>query len=767
MSTTLEQTTTSDLTPIIGSIDAKSMPIEAAPPSPPLSSHGSFGELPSRSLTPFESLKEANKKSPRSTNLLDTFLGSHKSLHASQDDGGAVNLNGFDLTIPQVTAVARYHAHVKLDDTPSMRTRLAKSRAVVDTKLAKGTSIYGISTGYGGSADTRTKQYDALGLSLLQHQHSGVLPSKIETTDSDDDSSPLPLLDPMNALSMPPSWVRAAIIVRINSLVRGHSAVRWTVVEKMSQLLERRITPLVPLRGSISASGDLSPLSYVAGTLVGNPSIKAYTSNRPSSIVSAPEALRKADIEPLNLLPKEPLAILNGTAFSAGLAALAVDDAVHLALLGNVATAMGVEALAGTSGSFAPWIHEVARPHPGQIESAKLVLSLLNGSRLASGIHERELSVDEDVGKLRQDRYPLRTSPQFLGPQLEDILSAWETITIECNSTTDNPLIDGESGEIHHAGNFQAMAVSNSMEKVRLSLHHIGKLLFSQCAEMLNPTSNRGLPPSLAASDPSVDYHCKGLDIATAAYVSELGYLANPVTTHIQSAEMHNQAVNSLALISARMTVQALDVLSILIASYLYTLCQAVDLRAMQAEFAQIVDGLLNEEIEKLFSQSSLPGKSSEALIKGLTLRIREAFHSSLEMTTTMDASLRMLTAAKTSSTIFLDFLSAHPTFSISLQHITSFQSTLATRAATALEDLRLVYLSAPDGSTPASNWMGRTKAVYEFIRVSLGVRMHGLENYEKFENGIGAYGSIGQDVSKIYDAIKDGRMQSIVAGLF
>jgi len=535
----------------------------------------------------------------------------------------------------------------------------------------------------------------------------------------------------------------------------------------MCQLLERHITPLVPLRGSISASGDLSPLSYVAGALIGNPSIRAYTSNCPSSITNAPEALRKADIKPISLLPKEHLGILNGTAFSAGLAALAVDDAVHLALLGNVATAMGVEALAGTSGSFAPWIHEVARPHPGQIESARLILSLLTGSRLATGIHERELSVDEDMGKLRQDRYPLRTSPQFLGPQLEDILSAWASITIECNSTTDNPLIDGESGEVHHAGNFQAMAVSNAMEKVRLSLHHIGKLLFAQTTELINPTSNRGLPPNLAGSNPSVDYHCKGLDIATAAYVGELGYLANPVTTHIQSAEMHNQAVNSLALISARMTVQALDVLSLLIASYFYVLCQAVDLRALQAEFAQIVDGMLNEELEKLFGQSSIPDQSLEPLMKTLNFRIREAFHASLEMTSTMDAPLRMMTAAKTSSTIFLDFLSTHPEINLPLQQITTFQNTLATRTSSALEGLRLDYFRATRGPTPASNWMGRTKAVYEFIRVSLGIRTHGLENYELFQNGIGAYGNVGQDVSKIYEAIKDGRMQSVVAGLF
>ena len=108
---------------------------------------------------------------------------------------------------------------------------------------------------------------------------------------------------------------------------------------------------------------------------------------------------------------------------------------------------------------------------------------------------------------------------------------------------TDNPLVDGQTGTIHSGGNFQAMAVTNSMEKTRLSLHHLGKILFAQCAELMDPSMNRGLPPSLAASDPSLNYYAKGLDIANAAYVAELGYLANPVSTHIQSAEMHNQAV--------------------------------------------------------------------------------------------------------------------------------------------------------------------------------------------------------------------------------
>jgi phenylalanine ammonia-lyase len=194
------------------------------------------------------------------------------------------------------------------------------------------------------------------------------------------------------------------------------------------------------------------------------------------------------------------------------------------------------------------------------VEAARTIWDLLKGSKLAGG-QEKDVFISEDQGELRQDRYTLRTAPQFLGPQIEDIVSALNAVTVECNSSahrftfhfipqaielcvaTDNPLFNGETGEVHHGGNFQAVAVTNAMEKTRLALHLIGKLLFAQATELMNPTMNRGLPPSLAASDPSLNFHGKGLDIAVAAYTSELGFLANPVSTHIQSAEMHNQAV--------------------------------------------------------------------------------------------------------------------------------------------------------------------------------------------------------------------------------
>jgi len=498
---------------------------------------------------------------------LSKFIQSEKELE-SYKNGKPVVVDGQTLSIAAVTAASRYQTSVQLTESPKVKERVAKSRKIMADKVDNGISVYGVSTGFGGSADTRTDQPLVLGHSLLQMQHIGVLPSTTKPP------STLPLLDPLSGLSMPEAWVRGAMLVRMNSLIRGHSGVRWELIEKMKSLLDANITPLVPLRGSISASGDLSPLSYVAGTVCGNPSIRVYDGPIDArQIVSSRTALQAHNIEPLPLASKEPLGILNGTAFSAAVAALVLHDAVHLALLTQVCTAMGTEALAGTRCSFDPFIHAVARPHPGQVESARVIYNLLEGSQFAE-LHDVEVKISEDKGHLRQDRYPLRTAPQFIGPQLEDLLSSLTTITQECNSTTDNPLVDPDSGHIHHGGNFQAMAVTNVMEKTRLSLHHFGKLLFTQCAELMDPGMNRGLPPNLAATEPSLDYHAKGIDIAAAAYVAELGFLANPVSTHIQSAEMNNQAVNSMALVSGRQTINSLDILSILIASHLYALCQ-------------------------------------------------------------------------------------------------------------------------------------------------------------------------------------------------
>ncbi|KAJ7217974.1 L-Aspartase-like protein, partial [Mycena pura] len=715
---------------------------------------------------------------PAPTTLLAKFLVAQKEIETYRSGKRAIQVDGKTLSISAVTAAARHvGVDVQLSNDSALKERVAKSRAVITDKVEKGASVYGLSTGFGGSADTRTDKPILLGHALLQHQHAGVLPS------SQDSPRILPLLDP-NSTAMPESWVRGAIIIRMNSLIRGHSGVRWELIEKLCEILHANVVPAVPLRGSISASGDLSPLSYVAGLLgmFGNPSIRAFDGPPafgPRKMVSSRVALATHNIEPISLASKEQLGILNGTAFSASVASLALNDAVHLTLLAQVCTAMGTEALLGSRASFAPFIHAVARPHPGQVECAQNIWNLLQGSKLAE-TQEEEFSLEEDKYSLRQDRYPLRTSPQFLGPQIEDILSALSAVTQECNSSkfqhdfgptypnlpliaTDNPLVDGDTGEVHHGGNFQAMSVSNAMEKTRLALHHIGKLLFAQTTELLNPAMNRGLPPSLAASDPSLNYFAKGIDIATAAYVSELGHLANPVSTHIQSAEMHNQAVNSLALISARATINALDVLTMLVSSYLYTLCQALDIRAMQEEFVVHLRDIVRQEFEASFGASLAQSK--------VVCEIFNVMKATLDKTTTMDVDDQMRETASSSTTLLVNFF-ASPEFASSqgpmLVAIRAFQANVAPRAATLLNKLRGEFLSGQRGACPASRYMGRTRLIYEFIRVKLGIKMHGAENFNSFVNGLGVDDvTVGQNISTIYEAIRDGEMQSILVSLF
>jgi len=324
------------------------------------------------------------------------------------------------------------------------------------------------------------------------------------------------------------------------------------------------------------------------------------------------------------------------------------------------------------------------------------------------------------------------------------------------NSATDNPLIDGKTGHVHHGGNFQAMQVTNAMEKTRLALFHIGKIMFAQSTELLNPAFNRGLPPSVAASDPSTDYHAKGLDIATAAYVSELGFLANPVGTHVQSAEMHNQSVNSLALITARATMTALDVLSMLFGTYIYILCQAVDLRAAHADFEvemeKIVAALLSEHFGAALKQE----ETARSLVNTMK--------ATLEGNSTQDAADRMVSTAQSTALALYTAVPEHAA------KVPAFLSALSVQLVTAYNNSRLDYL---EGRKDALPYLGKTKALYAFVRKELGVPMHGMANLNRFkeveEDPLAAFGErgIGENVSVIYESIRDGRLQRALVGLF
>lgn len=478
---------------------------------------------------------------------------------------GKVLVDSQILTVADVVAVSRHLSQVTV--TKEAIQAIRECSNIVQQKLAEGDVIYGVNTGFGGSADQRTDAVNELQQRLFTLLMAGITSTK--GTDPQGGAEP-------GTTCMPESWVRAAMVVRLNSLAAGASGVRVRLTDRLCELLNRDIVPLVPLRGSISASGDLIPLVYIGGVMQGKKYVSAFVGPRSPAgkrkLMRADAALAEAKLPRLNVLAKEGLAIVNGTAVSAGVAALVAYECTNLAALSQVLTAMSVEALCGTDESFDPFISRV-RPHPGQIDSAQNIFRFLAGSRLVNS--DEYLS----SGTLRQDRYSIRTASQWIGPVLEDFQLAYAQITTELNSVTDNPLIDRETGRILHGGNFQAKAVTSAVEKFRSGLQSLGRMLFSQCTELINPATNRGLPANLVADDAATSYLFKGTDIMVAALTSELGFLANPVGSHVQTAEMGNQGINSLALVSARYTQMAVDTFSQFAAAYIVALCQAIDLR--------------------------------------------------------------------------------------------------------------------------------------------------------------------------------------------
>lgn len=352
-----------------------------------------------------------------------------------------------------------------------------------------------------------------------------------------------------------------------------------------------------------------------------------------------------------------------------------------------------------------------------KIESAKNILAFLNGSKLAQ-------ANDGTDGLLRQDRYSIRTASQWLGPALEDLVLAHQQIVIECNSTTDNPLMDA-NGIALHGGNFQAKAVTAAMEKTRQAMQTIGRMLFTQCTEIINPVTNRGLPPNLVAEDPSTSSVFKGPDIQLAALQAELGFLAGPVN-HVQSAEMGNQALNSLALISARYTHIAINVLSELAAVHLVALCQALDLRAMHIQFLAAYRSTFSAVLAAAFSSHNFPLSTamsdSEDLESFLWTHLLAAFST----TTSMDASARFPAIVKT----LCSHLATHSSFRI-IAHPYKALDAFAEALLPSLMDSwcahRDAYLMHGDANSTIASSSGSllgkaSRRVYDFIRRDLGV---------------------------------------------
>ena len=402
-----------------------------------------------------------------------------------------MELDGQRLSLAEVSAVARDHAPVAL--SPRAKVRIEQARSVVERIIAENRTVYGINTGFGKLSDIRIdpSQIRELQLNLVRSHSCGL-------------GNPLSIEE-----------ARAMLLLRANVLALGYSGCRAVVVETLIDMLNREVTPVIPEKGSVGASGDLAPLAHLALTTIGEGESFYKGERMPSA-----DALKRAGIEPLQLEAKEGLALLNGTQAMAAVGGLALHRAARLTRLADVAGAMSLEALKGTPVAFDERIH-AARPHRGQIEVAAHLRELLRDSEI------RESHVENDPRV--QDAYSLRCMPQVHGAVRDALAHARDIVETETGSATDNPLVFTDTGEVLSGGNFHGAPVALALDYAAMALTDLMSITERRIDRLVNPDSNEDLPPFLT-KQPGVGSGFMMLQIVAASLLSEAKVLAHPAS---------------------------------------------------------------------------------------------------------------------------------------------------------------------------------------------------------------------------------------------
>jgi histidine ammonia-lyase len=450
--------------------------------------------------------------------------------------------------IDEVIALARGHARPRLSDDPSYVRRLRASHALLARALEAGQPVYGVTTGFGDSGDVEVPASEVrrLPLNLLRFHGCGT-------------GTP---------------WSReqcaAILAARLTTLARGYSGVRPELLGGLCGLLDRGVVPVIPSEGSVGASGDLTPLSYVAAVLAGEREAYHRGEVRPAA-----EALAAAGLAPLALEPKESLAIMNGTSAMTGLACLVHGASLRLARVAAALTAMACDVLHGVPGHFHPRV-DALKPHAGQRLCARWLREDLEWQ---PGIQE----LPRPRARL-QDRYSLRCAPQVIGVTIDALRMTREIIEVELNSVNDNPIVDPESDEVLFGGNFYGGHVCFAMDSLKTSVANLADLLDRQLALLCNPATSAGLPANLVgAAEPAARSHFgfKAMQISASALAAEALKLTMPASVFSRSTENHNQDKVSMGTVAARDAARIVELTETVAAIHLLALCQAVDLRAM------------------------------------------------------------------------------------------------------------------------------------------------------------------------------------------
>jgi len=425
----------------------------------------------------------------------------------------ALHINGRDLTLEAVQEVAVEHRPVLLD--PDAREAVDRARAVVDELVAEDRVSYAITTGVGKLADVRIAgdQIRELQVNLVRSHAGGIG-------------------EPLSAAE-----TRAMMLLRANSLSKGHSGVRGAVIDTICEMLNRGVTPMVPSQGSVGASGDLAPLAHLALALIGEGECREEKGTR----VPAADAMRRAQIKPLVLEAKEAVSLINGTQAMLAVGILALLAAEILADTADVIGALSLDALRGTDVAFDERIHQ-ARPHPGQLRTAANLRKMLEGSSLRDS--------HRDCDRV-QDAYSLRCMPQVHGAVRDTLVHCREVMEVEVNSAVDNPLVFMKSGAGHvgadapvrpaerssatseadviSGGNFHGQPLAFVLDFLGIALSALAGISERRLERLVNPALNEGLPPFLA-SGAGLNSGFMMAQVAAASLVSENKVLAHPAS---------------------------------------------------------------------------------------------------------------------------------------------------------------------------------------------------------------------------------------------